>query len=164
MPSDLPDGEALARPLDWVDGWARHPPDQTPISALAPPWDAAYPPCVSISNVNDDAIAAALSKLVDDGIEAGAFVILEPEASDGSNYYIQFALDSDRLYCEAVSNEYLEPPYTLDDEQMGVLENLGWRPPEHEGQNWFRTFRPSSPEDYDEIVALVHRVWLEVYL
>ena len=129
-----------------------------------PPSDQPYPQRVSVANVNDDAIAAALSKLVDDGIEAGAFVILEPEASDGSNYYIQFAFDSDRLFCEAVSNEYLEPPYELDDEQMRTLdENLRWRPPEHEGQNWFRTFRPTSPEDYDEIVALVHRAWREVY-
>jgi hypothetical protein len=122
-----------------------------------------YAPRISVANVNDSAIAAALSKLVDDGIEAGAFVLLEPEPGDGSNYYLQFAFDGGRLYCEAVSNEYLEPPYTLGDEQMRVLENLGWRPPEHEGQNWFRTFRPATPEDYDEVVALVHRAVQEVY-
>jgi hypothetical protein len=125
--------------------------------------DQSYAPRISVANVNDSAIAAALSKLVDDGIVAGAFVILEPKPGDDSNYYLQFAFDSGRLYCEAVSNEYLEPPHTLDDEQMRVLENLGWRPPEHEGQNWFRTFRPVSPQDYDEVVALVHRALSEVY-
>jgi hypothetical protein len=113
-----------------------------------------------VANADDQSIAAALAKLVDDELVAGTFVILEPV---GSYYYIQFAFDGGRLFCEAVSNEYLEEPHTLDDEALRILENLGWRPPEYEGQNWFRTFKPTSPEDYDEVVALAHRAFREVY-
>jgi hypothetical protein len=46
---------------------------------------------------------------------------------------------------------------------MLALERLGWRAPEFEEQNWFRTFSPTSPDDYDEIVRLVHRAFQTVY-
>jgi hypothetical protein len=44
-----------------------------------------------------------------------------------------------------------------------VLENLGWREPEHKGQNWFRTFRPLEATDYQAIVGLLRRAFVEVY-
>jgi len=112
------------------------------------------------ASASDEAIVAALHELVRDRIGAGTFVILE---AGSRPYYVQFAYEGGRLHCEAVSNEYLDAGEQLDDEQMRVLENLGWRPPEHEGQNWFRTFRPESEAEFAEIVALARRAFVEVY-
>jgi hypothetical protein len=116
---------------------------------------------MAIEAATDEQIKEALEKLVADGISAGAFVVLDADQS--RNYYIQFAFQDGRLYCEAVSNQYLEPGDQLNDGQLAALENLGWREPEHEAQNWFRVFRPDSPTDFAEIVQLVHRVFHEIY-
>jgi hypothetical protein len=115
-----------------------------------------------IENATDQEIADALQKLVSDSITPGTYVLLE--ADPERNYYIQFALQGDRIFCEAVSNQYLEPQDQLDDTQLRSLENLGWREPEYDAQNWFRTFRPTQPEDFTEIVDLVRRAFSDVYL
>src|SRR5204863_3721229 len=47
--------------------------------------------------------------------------------------------------------------------QLRALENLGWREPEYEGQNWFRTFRPSSAKEYAEMASLSRRAFEQVY-
>src|SRR3954451_11699922 len=116
---------------------------------------------MSVTDASDEEIAEALMKLVENEVELGTFVVLEGDIE--RNYYVQFALDGGRLYCEAVSNQYLEPPNELSDAQLRTLENLGWREPEHHGQNWFRTFRPTSAADYAEIVAMARRAFVEVY-
>lgn len=112
-------------------------------------------------NATDSEIVEALTKLVTDGIVAGTFVILE--GGPTRNYYIQFAVQGGRLFCEAVSNQYLEPQDQLDDAQLRALENLGWREPEHEAQNWFRTFRPNDPDDYIAIVGITRRAFTDVF-
>lgn len=116
---------------------------------------------VPIEDTTDHEIVDALEKLISDAITPGAYVILE--GGSDRNYYIQFALQGDRLFCEAVSNEYLDPEHELSEEQLRTLENLGWREPEYKGQNWFRTFRPTQPADYVEIVRLVRSAFTDVY-
>jgi len=116
---------------------------------------------MSLDAVSDSDIVEALKKLVTDKITPGTFVILDGDTT--RNYYIQFAIQGDRIFCEAVSNQYLNSSDQLTVEQLRVLENLGWREPEHEGQNWFRTFRPLEAGDYQAIVGLVRRAFAEVY-
>src|SRR3954453_11882534 len=116
---------------------------------------------MAVQDPSDQEIAQALHKLVADRVQAGTYVILEGDPE--RNYYIQFALQGDRLFCEAVSNQYLEPEDQLSDAQLRTLENLGWREPEYEGQNWFRTFRPTTPDDYAQIVSRVRRAFTDVY-
>jgi hypothetical protein len=113
------------------------------------------------ATVGDSDIVGALETLVTDRITPGTFVVLEGNPT--RNYYIQFAIEGERLFCEAVSNQYLKPSDQLSDQQLRTLENLGWRGPEHEGQNWFRTFRPSSSSDYEAIVALARQAFVDVY-
>jgi hypothetical protein len=60
---------------------------------------------MTVDNASDKEIVDALEKLVSDGIEAGTFVILEGDAD--RNYYIQFALQGDRVFYEAVSTRVL---------------------------------------------------------
>ena len=68
-----------------------------------------------VEDATDAEIIEALEKLARDAIDAGTFVILE--ADTARNYYIQFAVQDGGMYCEAVSNQYLEPEHQLDDEQ-----------------------------------------------
>lgn len=113
-----------------------------------------------VEDATDAEIIEALEKLARDAIDAGTFVILE--ADTARNYYIQFAVQDGGMYCEAVSNQYLEPEHQLDDEQTLALENLGWREGESEGQNWVRTFTP-GPEALASSVSLARRAFSEVY-
>ena len=110
---------------------------------------------MGVDHATDGEIVEALEKLVSDDVTPGTFVILEADPARG--YYIQFAIQGDRLFCEAVSNQYLDPPHELDEDQLRTLENLGWRAPENEAQNWVRTFRPVTRADYLEVVALARR-------
>jgi hypothetical protein len=112
---------------------------------------------------DDETIIAALRKLVGDGIDAGTAVVLEAASPPDCNYYVQFATQDGVLFCEAVSNEYLESPCQLNHRQLRTLKKLGWGPPEVKGQNWFRTFQPTSSQDYEEIVRLAHRAFRDVY-
>ena len=105
--------------------------------------------------VSDTDIVEALKKGGIRQDQASTFVILEGDTA--RNYFIQFAVQGDRIYCEAVSNHYLIPSNHLTEEQLRRLENLGWRAPEREGQNWFRTFRTSGDADYEDIVSLTRR-------
>jgi len=116
---------------------------------------------VAVDHVTDAEIVEALEKLIEDDVSPGTFVVIEADSARG--YYIQFAIQGDRLFCEAVSNQYLEPQHQLDADQLRALENLGWRQPDYEAQNWFRTFRPAGRADYDEIVTLVHKAFAAVY-
>src|SRR5262245_24958498 len=113
----------------------------------------------ALAAASDTDIIDALERLVSDGISPGAFVILEGDKTH--NYYIQFASDGDEIFCEAVSNQYLKPSDQLTAEQLRRLENLGWRAPEHERQNWFRTFRSSRDADYADIMSLARQVFVE---
>ncbi len=113
-----------------------------------------------VEDATDAEIIEALEKLARDAIDAGTFVILE--ADTARNYYIQFAVQDGGMYCEAVSNQYLEPEHQLDDEQTIALEHLGWREGESEGQNWVRTFTP-GPEAFANSVSLARRAFSEVY-
>ena len=113
-----------------------------------------------VEDATDAEIIEALEKLARDAIDAGTFVILE--ADTARNYYIQFAVQDGGMYCEAVSNQYLEPEHQLDDEQTIALEHLGWREGEYEGQNWVRTFTP-GPEALASSVSLARRAFSEVY-
>jgi hypothetical protein len=108
------------------------------------------PAPVGVDYATDAEIIEALEKLASDYVTPETFVILEADGARG--YHIQFAIQGDRLFCEAVSNQYLEPQHQLDEGQLRTLENLGWRAPEYEAQNWFRTFRPATRAYYLEVV------------
>ena len=113
-----------------------------------------------VEDATDAEIIAALEKLVSDGVEAGTFVILEGDPS--RNYYVQFALHGGAIWCEAVSNEYLEPEHRLSEPQTERLQALGWHEAEHEGPNWFRTFTPRL-DAYVAIVERAREAFTEVY-
>ncbi|WP_433473401.1 TY-Chap domain-containing protein [Spirillospora sp. CA-142024] len=70
------------------------------------------------------------------GLERDTILIVRER--DESRHYVQAMREPDRLYAEAVSNNFLEGPLllTLADEE--VMSDAGWRPPaEPSPRNWW---------------------------
>ena len=108
---------------------------------------------------NDREIAEALQRLVAYGERrdyCGKFVILDVD--EARNYYVQFAVDEGGLFCEVVHNKYLAPEHAFTGDDVAKLLALGFEGPEHDDQNLFRVFRPTSEDDYMAIVTLARTV------
>ena len=104
-------------------------------------------------------MVTALRTIQDDGGD-GNFVLFL--ADSAKNYYIQFVgeLANDSLFGEAVSNEFLEPSFALNDTQKAKLLELGWQV--NEGnyiQEWFAT----DDNERLEIARSVMQTFAEVY-
>jgi predicted GTPase len=89
---------------------------------------AALDKVLSINNYNDI-----------DG-DAGSYLIIK--ADDQRNYYAQFTEDDLQIYCEVVSNEFLEAPYKLDDAACAELLRRGWKL--EAGGNYYKTWTWST--------------------
>jgi hypothetical protein len=103
----------------------------------------------------------ALSRLWHEGREA--LVIFSDRTR---NYYIQFApsVDEQRmsLYSEAVSDEWLAPPYKLGDEGAGRLRSLGWHDA-RAGSNWSREFTVRDDSAFQSIALEIAETLRTVY-
>ena len=108
---------------------------------------------------NLEQITAALRQIQEDGGDSN-FVVFT--ADPAKNYYIQFVgeLAHDSLFGEAVSNEFLEPPFTLTLSQEARLRELGWQAGE---DNFYQEWFASNDEDRQEIAQLVMQTFIEVY-
>lgn len=108
---------------------------------------------------NLEQIADALRQIQEDGGDSN-FVVFTADAA--KNYYIQFVgeLAHDSLFGEAVSNEFLEPPFTLTLSQEARLRELGWQAGEG---NFYQEWFASNDEERQEIAQLVMQTFIEVY-
>lgn len=68
-------------------------------------------------------------------LEAGAKVVIDAAAEPRA--YVQFALDADRLYAEAVSNRVLPGEWRQSTAQEQRLAGAGWQPPDERHPNWW---------------------------
>lgn len=72
-------------------------------------------------NAFEQALSSALSVLADESLIVTARV---------GNRYVQFhACPDEGVFCESVSNAYLDPAEKLDDGQLAALLSLGWSAP-----------------------------------
>jgi hypothetical protein len=87
---------------------------------------------INIKGGNDKSIAAYkdeltryIQDLIRDPID-GDFLIIE---ADGR--YIQFIYDenTEEIFCEAVSNEFLSPEQRISEERIGLLRAFGFKDP-----------------------------------
>ncbi|MBA3308729.1 MAG: hypothetical protein H0U28_01535 [Nocardioidaceae bacterium] len=63
---------------------------------------------------------------------------LRPKRTEGGHPYVQFAANDETLRMEVSSNEFLAPQHQLDQGAVGILERLGWSPPNAiESPNFF---------------------------
>ena len=88
-----------------------------------------------------------------------AFLIINADPT--RNYYTQYSSDGDGLWCEAVSNQCLQPGDALGPEQMAHLAELGWNPPEENLVNWWWPATQETPTT--EIAELTLRTLTSVY-
>jgi hypothetical protein len=109
---------------------------------------------------------AALVQQVVDGyaVFADHFTVsVDPGLPPGDDYYVQGRVVGPWLHLDAVSNEFLKDGMRLTNEQMTVLENLGWeRPRPEEGSVNFSRFL-HVPEDQDRAGTEIVRALTEGY-
>src|SRR5690606_40701929 len=64
--------------------------------------------------------------------------ILSVREREESRHYVQAMREPDRLYAEAVSNNFLEGPLLLTHADEEVMSEAGWRPPADPApRNWW---------------------------
>ena len=113
----------------------------------------------------EKALASALSVLADESLVVSARV---------RNRFVQFyASPDDGVFCESVSNAYLDPADKLDEGQLAALLSLGWSAPTHapdspspasaprKSPNFYREF--PTPYACAEIARLAVRTLTEVH-
>ncbi|TDC67422.1 SseB family protein, partial [Actinomadura sp. GC306] len=70
------------------------------------------------------------------GLERDTILIVRERLE--SRHYVQAMREPDRLYAEAVSNNFLEGPLLLTPADEEVMSEAGWRPPtEPAPRNWW---------------------------
>jgi len=109
-----------------------------------------------------DALARHLAELGDIANHHGRQVLIisiEAEA----NAFTQALVDPVKgMLIEAVSNEFLHPDHTLDEEQMLRLDEIGYGRPEDESfPNHYTAFE--RPVPWNEAAAVLVRPLTEVY-
>lgn len=115
-------------------------------------------------NAFEQALSSALSVLADESLVVTARV---------GNRFVQFhACPDEGVFCEAVSNAYLDPAEKLDDGQLAALLSLGWSAPTHapdspspasaprKSPNFFREF--PTPYACSEIARFAVRTLTDV--
>jgi hypothetical protein len=106
-------------------------------------------------------IVLALRELLRQPKESDTFVTIY-EKSRG-HYYMQCVAEppDGGFWCEAVSNEFLDPGNELGAAQMSRLSALGWESPDAPGSsspNW-----ACALDDVEEVASLMVRTLSEVY-
>ena len=108
------------------------------------------------------ALAEVLRQVLEEGGDDNyAVAEMDPERS----YYAQFRpADHDALYGEIVSNNHLDPPFALGQEQIRRLLLMGWQRPEDntfwldaEGGNFSRTW--NAVDSHAARLQVANEVW-----
>lgn len=123
---------------------------------LTPPHEATH-----------DQIVSTLRRLLEEGGDHNfvAFVAVKT-GGRSAYYYVQFAAScgSAEIYGEAVSNYYLERPFTLGKRQKAELGRLGWNPPRRgRSPNYYRHWQALNDRDLHEIAATAIATLKSVY-
>lgn len=81
-----------------------------------------------------------------------------------SDYYIQMSAEpnADKLYCEAVSNNYIQSSNVLSESQMNDLISLGWIAPGSDG-NYSFLHDANSETDKNAVAELICKTASKVY-
>jgi hypothetical protein len=105
---------------------------------------------------NEKEVLRYLNKLVD--FAEGSLI-----ASYG-DFYVQFSVQEDHLYCEAVANTDLPTKLRLTEEAEDRLLNLGFQKPTKDGENYSLQYpRTQIATQLRDIAARTVKVFAEVY-
>jgi len=105
-----------------------------------------------------DNVINAIEEITTQGGEQNFCIIYLTE-----DYYLQFtgSKDSNELYCEAVSNQFLVKELQLSDIQNQQLLDLGWS--EADFGNYSKTVRIQTAEAKIQLVKLIMETAKDVY-
>jgi cell pole-organizing protein PopZ len=98
---------------------------EVPASTVAPRSDGRRDRETTSYSTRRREIVAALEELL---ARPGEHLIIS--VAHPPNYYVQFLAEEGALWCEAVSNQWIEPQHALGAEEMARLAELGWNAPE----------------------------------
>lgn len=80
-----------------------------------------------------------------------------------SDYYIQIYAEAnaDKIYCEAVSNNFIKSSNTLSESQMNDLTSLGWSGPDN--TNYSLSYDINTDADKSTLAELICTTASKVY-
>ena len=81
------------------------------------------------------------------------------------NYFVQFAADTQNaeLTGDASSNNYIELEYFLKDDQIELIEQMGWEVPEPDGFGFSKSFHAANNAERYAIAVEVQSIFEKVY-
>lgn len=106
--------------------------------------------------VSDLELVDKFKELIESGEEG--FLIIAPQ--NDSDVYVQFTYSSTKLYCEAVSNEYLPKKKRLTEAKIGLLGQWNFVLNTNQSPNFTTTF---STSDLPDLVNQLIKLFQEVY-
>jgi hypothetical protein len=92
--------------------------------------------------------------------ESQDYIIMEFDSA--KNYFVQFIKNNKLLHAEAVSNEYLEDSFKLNEEQLKKLINFGWKQTQKD-ENFSKDFQTENDADFEIVADSVFNIISEVY-
>jgi hypothetical protein len=108
-------------------------------------------------------IVHALRCMYDEGLE-GNFATFSYRGEQ--NYFVQFAADRQNaeLTGDASSNNYIELEYLLKDDQIELIEQMGWESPDPNGFGGFsKSFQAANDLERYAIAVEVQAIFEKVY-
>ena len=86
-------------------------------------------------------------------------------ADSDKNYYVQIAgaKNSNAYYLEAVSNKNLSQQYSLDNLKLNLLNQLGWKTPNQEIENFYYQIEVKNNEERVKIAEFIFETLKQVY-
>lgn len=80
-------------------------------------------------------------------------------------YYMQFLSRKGayEIYCEAVSNYYLDEHESLNESQINQLLTLGWQTPKDGEGNFFMNYKIDSEKARENLAEIIVKTSQEVY-
>lgn len=107
-------------------------------------------------------LVTPLRRLFDEGGNDNFIVLV---SAPDQNYYVQAtgARGGDILWLEAVSNQFLDSAHWLNDDQVRLLQALGWKPPGEGSTNFHREWDPATDSELVVVAGFLMQTLVEVY-
>ena len=111
-------------------------------------------------NIDKEVIISAIEQILYKGGKSN-FLIFNLD----SDYFIQMAAGRGdyEIYCEAISDNYLEEDKRLTKEQKGILRSLLWNDPKSSEDNYYIKYKVNSELSRIRLAELILKTANQVY-
>ncbi len=113
-------------------------------------------------SASPEELVTPLRRLFDEGGNYNFIVLV---SAPDQNYYVQASgtRGGDSVWLEAVSNRFLDAAHCLDDDQVRLLQALGWQPPGEGSTNFHREWNLSANSELVVVAGFLKQTLVEVY-